>query len=175
MLTFPFRFKRYFEYEDPNGTPIEIWRQVSSKLPLIKLMINRDKRLARSQDDPDCSSQSELPPTGGFRCRGARDPGLGLVGGGGGGGGPAIVEIPLEQIRRPLISTRANDPAKVCQLMDSIRQIGLQEPIDVLEVDGVYYGFSGCHRFEAHQRLGLPTIRCKVRRGTKETLRHHMR
>ncbi|OAY72781.1 putative arabinosyltransferase ARAD1 [Ananas comosus] len=47
--------KRYFEYEDPNGTPIEIWRQVSSKLPLIKLMINRDKRLARSQDDPDCS------------------------------------------------------------------------------------------------------------------------
>ncbi|KAG8077180.1 hypothetical protein GUJ93_ZPchr0006g42196 [Zizania palustris] len=47
--------------------------------------------------------------------------------------------------------------------------------IDVLEVDGVYYGFSGCHRYEAHQRLGLPTIRCKVRRGTKETLRHHMR
>lgn len=32
-------------------------------------------------------------------------------------------------------------------------------------------GFSGCHRFEAHQRLGLPTIRCKIRRGTKETLR----
>ncbi|OAY72780.1 sulfiredoxin, chloroplastic/mitochondrial [Ananas comosus] len=92
-----------------------------------------------------------------------------------GGGGPAVVEIPLEQIRRPLMRTRANDPAKVCQLMDSIRQIGLQEPIDVLEVDGVYYGFSGCHRFEAHQRLGLPTIRCKVRRGTKETLRHHMR
>ena len=32
-------------------------------------------------------------------------------------------------------------------------------------------GFSGCHRYEAHQRLGLPKIRCKVRRGTKETLR----
>jgi hypothetical protein len=32
-------------------------------------------------------------------------------------------------------------------------------------------GFSGCHRYEAHQRLGLPTIRCKIRRGTKETLR----
>ncbi|CAK9187136.1 unnamed protein product [Ilex paraguariensis] len=47
--------------------------------------------------------------------------------------------------------------------------------IDVLEVEGVYYGFSGCHRFEAHQRLGLPTIRCKIRRGTKETLRHHLR
>ncbi|TVU12350.1 hypothetical protein EJB05_45990 [Eragrostis curvula] len=87
--------------------------------------------------------------------------------------GPVIMEIPLDQIRRPLMRTRANDPTKVQELMDSIRVIGLQ--IDVLEVDGVYYGFSGCHRYEAHQRLGLPTIRCKVRRGTKETLRHHMR
>ena len=52
----------------------------------------------------------------------------------------------------------------------------LQEPIDVLEVlvdeadksKGVmYYGFSGCHRYEAHQRLGLETIRCKVRRATR--------
>ncbi|KAM3194980.1 hypothetical protein ACQJBY_071190 [Aegilops geniculata] len=87
--------------------------------------------------------------------------------------GPVVMEIPLEDIRRPLMRTRANDPDKVQELMDSIRVIGLQ--IDVLEVNGVYYGFSGCHRYEAHQRLGLPTIRCKVRRGTKETLRHHMR
>ncbi|XP_052201276.1 sulfiredoxin, chloroplastic/mitochondrial [Diospyros lotus] len=92
-----------------------------------------------------------------------------------GGAGPVILEIPLNQIRRPLMRTRANDPHKVKDLMDSISQIGLQVPIDVLEVDGVYYGFSGCHRFEAHQRLGFPTIRCKVRRGTKETLRHHLR
>ncbi|XP_042391523.1 sulfiredoxin, chloroplastic/mitochondrial-like isoform X1 [Zingiber officinale] len=90
-------------------------------------------------------------------------------------GGPTILEIPLDKIRRPLMRTRANDPLKVKELMESIRLIGLQEPIDVLEVEGVYYGFSGCHRYEAHQRLGLPTIRCKVRRGTKETLRHHMR
>ncbi|KAH7546074.1 hypothetical protein FEM48_Zijuj01G0162100 [Ziziphus jujuba var. spinosa] len=89
----------------------------------------------------------------------------------GGGGGPVIVELPLDKIRRPLMRTRANDPIKVKELMDSIREIGLQVPIDVLEVDGVYYGFSGCHRYEAHQHLGLPTIRCKVRRGTKETLR----
>ncbi|CAL5346699.1 unnamed protein product [Camellia sinensis] len=84
--------------------------------------------------------------------------------GGGGGGGPVIVEIPMDKIRRPLLRTRSNDPEKVKDLMDSISQIGLQVP-----------GFSGCHRFEAHQRLGLPTIRCKVRRGTKETLRHHLR
>ncbi|XP_066377727.1 sulfiredoxin, chloroplastic/mitochondrial-like [Miscanthus floridulus] len=89
--------------------------------------------------------------------------------------GPVIMEIPLDQIRRPLMRTRANDQVKVQELMDSIRVIGLQVPIDVLEVDGIYYGFSGCHHYEAHQRLGLLTIRCKVRRGTKETLRHHMR
>ncbi|KAL9453043.1 hypothetical protein AB3S75_008774 [Citrus x aurantiifolia] len=91
------------------------------------------------------------------------------------GSGPLILELPLDKIRRPLMRTRANDQNKVKELMDSIQQIGLQVPIDVIEVDGNYYGFSGCHRYEAHQRLGLPTIRCKVRRGTKETLRHHLR
>ncbi|PIN26736.1 putative transcription regulator/nuclease, contains ParB domain [Handroanthus impetiginosus] len=90
-------------------------------------------------------------------------------------GGPFVIELPLDKIRRPLMRTRANDSQKVKELMESISEIGLQVPIDVLEVDGEYYGFSGCHRYEAHQRLGLPTIRCKVRRGTKETLRHHLR
>lgn len=48
--------KRYFEYTDSNGTVNEIWRQVSQKLPLIKLMINREKRLIhRDGDEPDCS------------------------------------------------------------------------------------------------------------------------
>ncbi|XP_043699377.1 probable arabinosyltransferase ARAD1 [Telopea speciosissima] len=48
--------KRYFEYEDPNGTVNEIWRQVSLKVPLIKLMINRHKRLVRRDlNEPDCS------------------------------------------------------------------------------------------------------------------------
>ncbi|EHA8592486.1 putative arabinosyltransferase ARAD1 [Cocos nucifera] len=48
--------KRFFEYEDPDGTVNEIWRQVSSKLPLIKLMINRDRRLVkRGPHDLDCS------------------------------------------------------------------------------------------------------------------------
>ncbi|KAK9706974.1 hypothetical protein RND81_07G164500 [Saponaria officinalis] len=50
------KVKHYFEYEDPNGTVNEIWRQVSMKLPLVKLMINRDKRLVRSEiSQPDCS------------------------------------------------------------------------------------------------------------------------
>ncbi|KAF9587626.1 hypothetical protein IFM89_004458 [Coptis chinensis] len=48
--------KHYFEYEDPNGTVKEIWRQVSLKLPHVRLMVNREKRLVRRElIEPDCS------------------------------------------------------------------------------------------------------------------------
>jgi len=83
-----------------------------------------------------------------------------------------IEEIPIHKIRRPL--PRRNDPDKVRALMESIGEIGLQEPIDVLEVDGEYYGFSGCHRYEACTRLGHETIRCKVRRAPRSVLRMHL-
>ncbi len=83
-----------------------------------------------------------------------------------------IEEIPLNQIRRPL--PRVNDQTKVAALMDSIREVGLNEPIDVLEVDGQFYGFSGCHRYEACQRLGLETIRCNVRRAPRAVLQMHL-
>ncbi|XP_024437903.1 sulfiredoxin, chloroplastic/mitochondrial isoform X2 [Populus trichocarpa] len=43
-------------------------------------------------------------------------------------GGPVILELPLDKIRRPLMRTRANDPNKVKELMDSIKEIGLQVP-----------------------------------------------
>ncbi|MDJ0733118.1 MAG: sulfiredoxin [Nostocaceae cyanobacterium] len=83
-----------------------------------------------------------------------------------------VEEIPLEQIRRPL--PRQNDQNKVQALMESIREIGQQEPIDVLEVDGQYYGFSGCHRYEACQRLGKETILARVRKAPKSVLRMHL-
>jgi sulfiredoxin len=83
-----------------------------------------------------------------------------------------IQDVPLRQIRRPLY--RQNDPQKVEALMASIAEIGLQEPIDVLEVDGEYYGFSGCHRYEACTRLGHETIRCRVRRAPKSVLKMHL-
>nr|GEW87096.1 sulfiredoxin, chloroplastic/mitochondrial [Tanacetum cinerariifolium] len=44
-------------------------------------------------------------------------------------GGPVIVELPLNQIKRPLMRTRSNDQQKVEELMDSIAQIGLQVPV----------------------------------------------
>lgn len=83
-----------------------------------------------------------------------------------------IEEIPINQIRRPLF--RQNDQAKVAALMASIQEIGQQEPIDVLEVDGEYYGFSGCHRYEACSRLGQETILCRVRRAPRSVLQRHL-
>ena len=83
-----------------------------------------------------------------------------------------IREIQVTQIRRPL--PRQTNPEKVVALMESIAQEGLREPIDVLEVDGQYYGFSGCHRYEAHQRLGKETIRCRIRRAPRSVLQKHL-
>ncbi len=83
-----------------------------------------------------------------------------------------VQEIPLNQIVRPL--PRQNDQKKVQALMESIASMGQQEPIDVLEVDGQYYGFSGCHRYEACQRLGKETILALVRKAPKSVLKMHL-
>lgn len=83
-----------------------------------------------------------------------------------------VQDLPIHDIQRPLF--RQNDQTKVQALMASIQEIGLQEPIDVLEVDGKYYGFSGCHRYEACTRLGHKTIRCRVRRAPKSVLKMHL-
>jgi uncharacterized ParB-like nuclease family protein len=83
-----------------------------------------------------------------------------------------VEEIPLDRIIRPL--PRKNDPKKVEALMKSIAEIGLQEAIDLLEVDGQYYGFSGCHRFEACQRLGKYSIKARVRKAPRSVLKMHL-
>ncbi|MEM6714065.1 MAG: sulfiredoxin [Cyanobacteria bacterium P01_D01_bin.6] len=83
-----------------------------------------------------------------------------------------IQEVPLQAIHRPLYCP--HDPARLQALMDSISTIGLQEPIEVLEVEGKFYGFSGCHRFEACRRLGHATIRCRVRRAPRSVLHFHL-
>lgn len=83
-----------------------------------------------------------------------------------------IMDIPVNRIRRPL--PRQTNPEKVKALMASIQEIGLQEPIDILEVDGQYYGFSGCHRYEAHTLLGKETIRCRVRKAPRTVLANHL-
>ena len=83
-----------------------------------------------------------------------------------------IKELEISQIRRPL--PRQTDPSRVERLARSIAREGLHKPIDVLEVEGQYYGFSGCHRYEAHQLLGKTTIECRVRSAPRSVLRSHL-
>jgi len=88
-----------------------------------------------------------------------------------------VREVPLASLKRPLergYTGAENDPDKVRALMESIAEVGQLVPIDVLEVDGELWSFSGCHRYEAHRRLGLETIRVRVIRSTREALRHHL-
>ena len=84
-----------------------------------------------------------------------------------------LATLPLASIRRPL--ERPLDEFKVEALMASIAAEGQREPIDVLEVEGQLWGFNGCHRVAAHRRLGLSTIRARVRRATPAVLRQHLR
>ncbi|KAF7099709.1 hypothetical protein CFC21_101311 [Triticum aestivum] len=49
--------------------------------------------------------------------------------------GPVVMEIPLEDIRRLVMRTRATDSDKVQELMDNIRVIGLQVPLGILSIN----------------------------------------
>ena len=82
------------------------------------------------------------------------------------------VAVPIESINRPHESVIDED--KVAELMRSISEIGLQEPVDLIEFEGRYYGFNGCHRYTAHIRLGLETIEANIRQVDRATFRLHL-
>ncbi len=82
------------------------------------------------------------------------------------------VAVPIEAINRPHESVI--DEGKVQDLMQSINEIGLQEPIDLIEFEGRFYGFNGCHRYTAHKRLGRTTIEANIRQVDRATFRLHL-
>mmetsp|Transcript_15792 Transcript_15792/g.51758 ORF Transcript_15792/g.51758 Transcript_15792/m.51758 type:complete len:163 (-) Transcript_15792:115-603(-) len=86
----------------------------------------------------------------------------------------AVRAVKVSDIRRPLERTRGVDDEKVRALMASIDSEGQQVPIDVLEVEGQLYGFSGCNRYEAVKRLGRETILARVVPSTRQSLRMHL-
>ena len=82
------------------------------------------------------------------------------------------IQVNLSDINRPHQSVL--DESKVDYLMQSIADVGLQEPIDLLEIDGKLYGFNGCHRYTAHKRLGLTHIEANVRQVDRATFKLHL-
>jgi len=80
-----------------------------------------------------------------------------------------VQDIPIGQIRpsrllvlRPL---GPRDAAKIAELSESMKEVGLLQPILVSEQlsDGSYEVVFGSHRLEAAKNLGWQTIRCYVR------------
>ena len=82
------------------------------------------------------------------------------------------VPVPIETINRPHESLI--DEGKVVDLMKSISEIGLLEPVDLIEFEGKLYGFNGCHRYTAHKRLGWTTIQANIRHVDRATFRLHL-
>ena len=82
------------------------------------------------------------------------------------------VPVPIEAINRPHESLI--DEGKVVDLMKSISEIGLLEPVDLIEFEGKLYGFNGCHRYTALKRLGWTTIQANIRHVDRATFRLHL-
>ena len=82
------------------------------------------------------------------------------------------VAVPIDAINRPHESVIDED--KVAELMRSISEIGLREPVDLIEFEGKFYGFNGCHRYTAHRRLGRTTIEANIRQVDRATFRLHL-
>jgi ParB/RepB/Spo0J family partition protein len=80
-----------------------------------------------------------------------------------------IVEIALSEIDRPTVIARDEiDPEKIRELAESIRAIGLRQPVLVRPTDGRYEMVAGDRRYLAHKLIGAETIKAIVREMSDE-------
>ncbi|GAB6021872.1 Sulfiredoxin [Chamberlinius hualienensis] len=89
-------------------------------------------------------------------------------------------DVPINVIIRPIPPVL--DESKVKSLMSTLQnplEIESVPPIDILWIKGeeggdYFYSFGGCHRFEAHKRLNLPTIKGNLIEATVEHLKVYL-
>lgn len=80
-----------------------------------------------------------------------------------------IVYVALEEIDRPKIAARDRvDPEKIRELAESIREIGLREPVLLRPVDGRYEIVAGDRRYLAHRLIGADKIKAIVSEASEE-------
>ncbi|KAK7202761.1 ParB/Sulfiredoxin, partial [Myxozyma melibiosi] len=81
-----------------------------------------------------------------------------------------IQYLPFDSIRRPIVPVL--DEEKISRMIETLKNTDPEAlddglpPIDVLTVrkngKSWYFGFGGCHRFQAYQRTGKKMVKCKV-------------
>lgn len=76
-----------------------------------------------------------------------------------------IEVVKLDQIDRPArVARESIDPEKIRELAESIREVGLLEPVLLRPVNGRFEMVAGDRRFLAHKLLGLKDIKAIVRK-----------
>lgn len=91
-----------------------------------------------------------------------------------------VHDIPMSDIIRPFMPQV--DENKVQSLMETLSNpetIHEVPPVDVLWIIGseggnYYYSFGGCHRYTAHKRLNLPTIKAKLVKSNIQDLKCYL-
>jgi len=91
-----------------------------------------------------------------------------------------IHDIPMKEISRPLPSIL--DENKVQSLIETIQTMNFDRipPINVLWYEApnsgnnYFFSMGDCHRWEAHKRLNLSTIRAKLIRTTLNDLKLYL-
>lgn len=77
-----------------------------------------------------------------------------------------VEEIPIKKITLPEMSLRDEiDQHRIDEMAQSIKSVGLLQPIRVRSVDGKYLLINGMRRLKAFQQLGRKTIRAEIDEG----------
>lgn len=78
-----------------------------------------------------------------------------------------IIDIPIDSIKAQLLERTATDQG-IIELTNSIRQIGIIEPLIVIKTETEYILQAGKRRLTAARAAGLPTVPCIVVEVDKE-------
>ncbi|RLC85631.1 MAG: hypothetical protein DRJ03_11175, partial [Chloroflexi bacterium] len=82
-----------------------------------------------------------------------------------------IVMVPIEKINVPRERvTSVWSPELEEEFLESIKTKGILKPLDLMEVEGELWLVDGLHRLLAAEKLGIPKVPARIKKGSIETL-----